>query len=119
MVPFRTFREPLFPKPVTGQELFLAISYSKPALIVEISYELTVLIYIYCANRIKHIFQNITIEPASFLISFSTQMDDVSLSQMTIYKTCRENYNETVCDDSNLVNNFTDVNDEVQGEAST
>ena len=71
------------------------------------------------ANRIKNIFQNITIEPASFLISFSTQMDDVSLSQMTIYKTCRENYNETVCDDSNLVNNFTDVNDEVQGEAST
>ena len=71
------------------------------------------------ANSIKNIFQNITIEPASFLISFSTQMDDVSLSQMTIYKTCRENYNETVCDDSNLVNNFTDVNDEVQGEAST
>ena len=32
LVPFRTFRGPLFPKPVTGQELFLAISYSKPAL---------------------------------------------------------------------------------------
>ena len=32
MVPFRTFRGPLFPKPVTGQELFLAVSYSKPAL---------------------------------------------------------------------------------------
>ena len=27
------FRGPLFPKPVTGQELFLAVSYSKPALI--------------------------------------------------------------------------------------
>ena len=28
---FRSFRGPLLPKPVTGQELFLAISYSKPA----------------------------------------------------------------------------------------
>ena len=64
------------------------------------------------------VLKNITIEPASFLISFSTQMDDVSLSQMTIYKTCREQYNETVCDDSNLVTNFTDVNQEVQEEVS-
>ena len=32
LVPFRIFRGPLFPKPVTGQELFFAISYSKPAL---------------------------------------------------------------------------------------
>ena len=32
MVPFRTFRGPLFPKPVTSQELFFAVSYSKPAL---------------------------------------------------------------------------------------
>ena len=31
-VRFRTFKGSLFPKPVTGQELFLAISYSKPAL---------------------------------------------------------------------------------------
>ena len=31
LVPFRTFRGPLFPKPVTGQELFFAISYSKLA----------------------------------------------------------------------------------------
>ena len=30
---FRSFRGPLFHKPVTGQELFFAISYSKPALI--------------------------------------------------------------------------------------
>ena len=33
MVPFRTFRGPLFSKQVTGQELFFAVSYSKPALI--------------------------------------------------------------------------------------
>ena len=32
LVPYRTFREPLFPKPVTGQELFSAISYNKSAL---------------------------------------------------------------------------------------
>ena len=34
MVPFRIFRGPLFPKPVTGQELFFAVSYSKPALVI-------------------------------------------------------------------------------------
>ena len=27
MVPFRTFRGPLFPKPVTGQELFFAVDF--------------------------------------------------------------------------------------------
>ena len=32
LLPFRTFRRPFFPKPVTGQELFLVVSYSKPAL---------------------------------------------------------------------------------------
>ena len=32
LVSFRTFRCPLFPKPVTGHELFFAVSYSKPAL---------------------------------------------------------------------------------------
>ena len=31
-IPFRIFRGPLFHKPVTGQELFFAVSYSKPAL---------------------------------------------------------------------------------------
>ena len=32
-VRFRTFRGSLFPKTVTGQELFLAVSYSKPDLV--------------------------------------------------------------------------------------
>ena len=32
LVLFGTFSGPLFPKPVTGQKLFLAVSYSKPAL---------------------------------------------------------------------------------------
>jgi len=35
-IPFRIFRGPLFHKPVTGQELFFAVSYSKPALVVRI-----------------------------------------------------------------------------------
>ena len=33
-IPFRIFIGPLFHKPVTSQELFFAVSYSKPALIV-------------------------------------------------------------------------------------
>ena len=32
LVPIRTFREPLFSKPVTGQELIFAVSYNKLAL---------------------------------------------------------------------------------------
>ena len=31
---FRSFRGPLLLKPVTGQELFFAVSYSKPALMI-------------------------------------------------------------------------------------
>ena len=31
--PFRSFRGPLLYKPVTDQELFFAVSYSKPALV--------------------------------------------------------------------------------------
>ena len=33
LVPFRIFRGTLFSKPITGQELFFAVSYSKPALV--------------------------------------------------------------------------------------
>ena len=36
LVPFRTFRGSLFPKPVTGQELFLAI-YSIPTLVKKLA----------------------------------------------------------------------------------
>ena len=32
LVPFRTFRGPLLPKPVNGQELFFDVSYIKPDL---------------------------------------------------------------------------------------
>ena len=33
-IPFRIFRGPLFHKPVTGQELFFDVCYSKPALVI-------------------------------------------------------------------------------------
>ena len=36
-IPFRVFRGPLFPKPITGQDLFFAVSYFKPALVSTIS----------------------------------------------------------------------------------
>ena len=69
------------------------------------------------ASRFLRVFSNITIEPALFLISFSMSMDDVSLSQMTIYKTCKENYNDTVCLD--LLNDTnTDINESVQETVS-
>ena len=31
---FKSFRDPLLHKPITGQELFFAVSYSKPALVI-------------------------------------------------------------------------------------
>ena len=37
-VPFRTFRGPLFPKLVIGQELFFPVSYNKPALACNIEF---------------------------------------------------------------------------------
>ena len=69
--------------------------------------------------RLKKILSNITIEPAVFLISFSTNMDDVSLSQMTLYKSCENDfpeYNHTTC--LNLVQNF-EANRVVQQEVNS
>jgi hypothetical protein len=64
------------------------------------------------------IIRNITIEPAMFLISFSNSLDDVSVKQMQIYKSCHVdfNFNDTVCD--NLVKGFPDENDLVQNEVT-
>ena len=69
------------------------------------------------ASRFLRVFSNITIEPALFLISFSMSMDDVSLAQMTLYKTCKENYNDTVCLDL-LNENNTEINEIVQETVS-
>ncbi len=51
-----------------------------------------------------------------FLISFSNSLDDVSVKQMQIYKSCHVDfgYNDTVCD--NLVQDFKEQNEEVQNE---
>ena len=43
-LPFRIFRGPLFHKPVTGQELFFAVSYSKPALVETIFVKTTLIV---------------------------------------------------------------------------
>ena len=69
---------------------------------------------------IMKIFQNITIEPAYFLISFASGIDDVSASQMLIYKTCRADFgfNETVCDDENLLTIYKDENEMIQNEVA-
>ena len=67
-------------------------------------------------SYIMKILTNITIEPAMFMLAFADGLDDVSLSQMIIEKTCRVDFdfNQTVCD--NLVNNYTKENDMVQDE---
>ncbi len=72
-------------------------------------------------SRLMGFFKAITIEPAMFLISFSTSMDDVSLQQMTLYKSCmidfpEENFNETVC--THLETDYDDANQIVQDEVS-
>ena len=69
------------------------------------------------SSKIGNVVRNITIEPAMFVINFATQMDDVSLDQMTIYKACKVDfpeYNETVCE--NLVTDYKDENELVQEE---
>jgi hypothetical protein len=66
------------------------------------------------AARLKLIFLNITIEPAMFLMAFSGSLDNVSVSQMQIYKCCRIDFgfNDTVCE--NLVTDFKEENLMVQ-----
>lgn len=69
------------------------------------------------AARLKLIFTNITIEPAMFLIAFSSSLDDVSVKQMLIEKTCRYDFlfNDTVCDNL-LTEEYEDENKAVQDE---
>ena len=68
------------------------------------------------SSRLGKILKNVTIEPAVFLISFSTNMDDVTLSQMTLYKSCINDFpqfDNGTC--LNLVNDF-EANSAVQKE---
>ena len=50
-IPYRIFRDPLFHKPVTGQELFFAVSYSKPVLVKKCLFQIDA--YMFWPNLIK------------------------------------------------------------------
>ena len=60
---------------------------------------------------------NITVEPILFFNSFSDALDDVSISQMKLIKSCKHDFNFTdeICDDL-LNDNYTMENDMVQDE---
>ena len=53
--------------------------------------------------RLAKVFKNITIEPAMFLISFSSSIDKIATSQMIVLKSCKNDfgYNDTVCENIN------------------
>ena len=65
-------------------------------------------------NVIVKIVKSITIEPAVFLVSLSTTIENIANSQIAIDKTCEVEfkYNETVCD--NLVTDYKDENEIIQ-----
>ena len=46
-------------------------------------------------TRVNQIWQNLTIEPAMFLIAFTYSMSGSTGSQLLIYKSCRVDFNET------------------------
>ena len=50
-------------------------------------------------NFLQKIWNNITIEPAIFVIAFATEMDTITTEQMVVLKSCLTDfqYNETVC----------------------
>ena len=64
------------------------------------------------------ILKSVTIEPAVFMISLSTTMENVANSQIVIDKSCKIDfpYNDTVCE--NLVTDFKDQNSEIQEEVA-
>ena len=55
------------------------------------------------SNRLSRILRSITIEPALFLISFSSSIDNIATSQMIAIKSCKIDFgwNDTVCDNLN------------------
>ena len=72
-------------------------------------------------NGLVKIITSITIEPAMFIITFGDIVDEVSLSQMTIDKSCRSDFdfNETVCDNlTSYEHENADVQDEVSHNTS-
>ena len=56
------------------------------------------------SKRFGRILSNVTIEPALFLIMFSSGIDNVANSQMVLIKSCRNDFpefNDTICDNLN------------------
>ena len=72
----------------------------------------------YGGNKFIAVLKNITIEPAIFLLMLSGGLDDPLIPQFIITKICSYDfgYNETVCDDKNLVTVYPEENDEIQKE---
>ena len=54
-------------------------------------------------NIFQRIFSNITIEPALFIIMFASGLDNIASEQMTIWKSCMNDFNftEEICENLN------------------
>ena len=67
-------------------------------------------------NKSLDFIRNITIEPGVFLIIFANSLVEPLFPQFVITKICSYDFgfNETVCDDENLVTEYQEVNDEIQ-----
>ena len=65
--------------------------------------------------KIMHIITNITFEPAYFLILFGANIDNATYNEMTIRKSCLNDFNFTEGTCENLLDgNHTEENDMVQ-----
>ena len=69
-------------------------------------------------NCFISIYKNITIEPAMFVLGLAGGVVGPFFAQFEITKICKFDfgYNETVCNDENLVKYFKEENDEIQRE---
>ena len=69
-------------------------------------------------SKFSNFVKNITIEPAMFLMVLSMSMTETLFQQFIMTKICLTDlgYNDTVCDDENLVTEFPEANEEVQIE---
>ena len=69
-------------------------------------------------SKISNFVKNITIEPAMFIMVLSMTMSETLFQQFVMTKICLVDlgYNDTVCDDENLVTEFPEANEEVQIE---
>ena len=71
-------------------------------------------------NCFISIYKNITIEPAMFVLGLAGGVVGPFFAQFEITKICKFDfgYNETVCNDENLVKYFKEENDEIQKEVN-